>query len=351
VARRLDAAFQAIGARIGAPGLVAAVRLPDDTVWYGAMGVLRPGGSPVTPDTPFAWGSITKTMTAALVLRLVDEGRIGLDDRLAAWFPDVPAADRITIRMLLAHTSGLFDYFQHPDYARRVFDDPRHAWTPDEILGLDGPAVNEPGEAFDYSNTNYVLLGRIVEEVTGEALADLFDRELLAPLGLEDTVFQQVGRPVDLVGADGFWADGSGGFREWSDGTAFRPTTSAASVAWAAAATMGSARDLLDWEMALYGGEVLAPDMLALMLDLDPGSGYGLGASRLSIDRQPGFGHHGSVRGFEAVMARLPDSDVDVVVLANLGFSDVGRVASRLVRAATGPRPTPVPLDSSKPTG
>jgi D-alanyl-D-alanine carboxypeptidase len=346
--RRLDNAFATMAKEVGAPGLAAAVKLPDGSVWYGATGVLWPGGPAVTPDTPFAWGSITKTMVATLVLRLASAGVLDLDTTIDQWFPDFPLARRITVRMLLAHTSGIFNYFAHPSYARRVFDHPLHEWTPQEILSLTGKRTNPPGKAFSYSNTNYILLGLILERLTGQPLADQIHDELLAPLGLDETVFQQAGRPVGLVGAKGFTKDGTG-FLEWSDGTDFRPTTSAATVAWAAGAVEGSTRDLLDWEMALYEGDVLGPDALAQMLDFDPASGYGLGARTQTLAGETGYGHGGSLRGFVSVMYRLPREGLDVVALTNVGFADLDRVANRLAKAALRAIATPEPAAVATP--
>ncbi|MET0772353.1 MAG: serine hydrolase [Candidatus Limnocylindrales bacterium] len=348
--RRLDRAFATMAAEVGAPGLAAAVSLPDGTVWYGATGVLWPDGPQVTADTPFAWGSITKTVIAALVLRLASEGALDLNTRIVKWFPDYPQARRISVRMLLAHTSGIFDYFQHEDYPERVYEDPLHEWTPREILSLTGKRTNPPGKGFSYSNTNYVLLGRILEKVTGRPLADLVEEQVLGPLGLDESVFQQVGRPVGLVGAKGFWKEKGGGFREWSDGTDFRPTTSTASVAWAAGAIEGSVRDLLDWEMALYEGDVLEPEALARMLDFGH-RGYGLGARTQTLAGRPGYGHGGSLRGFVSVMYRLPAEDIDVVVLANVGFADLDRVANRLANATLRALATPEPTLLAPPSG
>ncbi|MFN8518818.1 MAG: serine hydrolase [Chloroflexota bacterium] len=348
--RRLDRAFATMAAEVGAPGLAAAVKLPDGTVWYGATGVLWPDGPEVTPDTPFAWGSITKTFVATLVLRLASEGTLDLDDKLSTWFPDYPQARRITLRMLLGHTSGIFDYFQHPDYPERVYDDPLHVWTPEEILSLTGKRTNAPGKAFSYSNTNYVLLGLILEQVTGEQLVDLVHDQLLAPLGLDETVFQQAGRDNGLVGAKGFWKRKGGGFEEWSDGTDYRPTTSTATVAWAAGAIEGSIRDLLDWEMALYEGDVLSPDALSEMLDFDEASGYGLGARTQTVAKRAGYGHGGSMRGFVSVMYRLPAEDLDVVVVTNIGFANLDRVANRLASATLAALATPEPTIQPAPS-
>lgn len=354
--RRLDKAFAAMAQEVGAPGIAAAVKLPDGTVWYGATGVMWPDGPPVTVDTPFSWGSITKTLVAALTLRRAAEGVLDLDATLDGWFPDYPQARRITLRMLLGHTSGIFNYFLHPDFAKRVYQDPLHEWTPQEILSLTGKRTNPPGKAFSYSNTNYVLLGLVLEQVTGQPLADQVRDQLLVPLGLDQTVFQQAGRPVGLVGAKGFWKKKNGrGYEEWSDGTDFRPTTSAATVAWAAGAVEGSVRDLLDWEMALYEGDVLTPDARAQMLDFDPQSGFGLGARTQRLARRPGYGHGGSLRGFVAVMYRLPAEDLDVVVVTNVGFANLDRVANRLantaLRALATPEPTVAPGPATDPPG
>jgi D-alanyl-D-alanine carboxypeptidase len=253
--------------------------------------------------------------------------------------------------MLLGHTSGIFDYFQHEDYPERVYEDPLHEWTPQEILSLTGKRTNPPGRGFGYSNTNYVLLGLILERLTGQRLAELIEDEVLGPLGLDETVFQQVGRPVGLVGAKGFWKERGGRFREWSDGTDFRPTTSTASVAWAAGAIQGSVRDLLDWEMALYEGDVLPPEALAQMLDFDARSGYGLGARTQTVAGRPGYGHGGSLRGYVSVMYRLPVEDLDVVVLANVGFANLDRVANRLANAALRALATPEPSLAAPPSG
>ena len=143
--RRLDRVFRQMAKDVGAPGLVAAVKLPDGSVWYGAEGVLWPDGPEATPDSPFAWGSITKTFVAALTLRAATAGQLGLDQTIDAWLPEIRGADRITVRMLLAHRSGIFDYFQHKDYPGLVFERPGHAWTIDESSPSAGRASSRRG--------------------------------------------------------------------------------------------------------------------------------------------------------------------------------------------------------------
>ncbi len=323
------------------PGVVAALRMPDGTVWYGAAGkaMLPPGGAKATPDTPWVIGSITKTFVAALAFQLQEEGRLSLDDPIATWLPEYPNGDAITLRMLLNHTSGIADYFWHPDYADLVYKDPTRHWTVDEILALaaERAPVFRPGTRQEYSNTNYILVGRILEIVGEAPLAQQLRARFFDPLGLTSVVFQGE-EPVPEGAAKGYWKDGS--WVDWSDGTPLRPMTSAATVVWAAGAILSSARDLLRWEDALYGGEVLSEESLRQLLTFGP-EGYGPGTRYQRMAGWDGYGHGGSLRGFQAGMYRLPEPGVDVVVMTNRGdlTMDPTLLASDLVKAAVGRKP------------
>jgi D-alanyl-D-alanine carboxypeptidase len=334
VARRLDTHIDTWRANRQAPGVAAAVRFPDGTLWIGTSGRASVGadGRALTTRTPFAVASLTKTFIAALVLQLVEQGRLSLGDRLSRWMPDYPRAKAITVRMLLNHRSGIFDYFAHSTYERRVFGRPRHHWSVPEILSLRGPRYCDPDACFRYSNTNYILLGRIIREVTGKEPARLIRNRFLGPLGLEET-FLQGQEGIGRWGAKGYWLR-PGGYRDWSDGTAFRPSTSAATVAESAGAMLASVRDISDWQDALFGGAVLSAESLERMLAFHPKSGYGLGMRRAVLDGHPAIGHGGSLRGYVAIMYRLPDHDIDVVILTNLGNAALQPLADRLARVA-----------------
>lgn len=336
------------------PGVVAALRLPDGSVWTGAAGraVVGPGGARATVDTPWVIGSITKTFVAALAFQLQEEGRLSLDDPISTWLPDYPDGSLITLRMLLNHTSGIGDYFWHPDYKTLVFDRPTHRWTVDEILALaaERAPVFRPGARQEYSNTNYILAGRILEVAGGAPLAEQLRARFIEPLGLGSVVLQG-DEPVPDGAAKGYWRDGS--WVDWSDGTTLRPSTSAATVVWAAGALLSSVRDLIRWEDALYGGEILAPESLAQLLTFESG-GYGPGTRYQRMAGWDGYGHGGSLRGFVAGMYRLPEPDVDVIVMTNRGdlTMDLTLLASDLVKAAVGraPRPGPLPTPLSLPS-
>ena len=342
------------------PGAAAVVTFPDGSSWSGVSGhaSLNPA-EPVTSDTGFVVGSITKTFVAALVLQLAEEGALELDRPLARWLPDYPRARRITLRQLLNHTSGVFNYFEHPLYESLVFGRPSHEWTPQEILDQFGRTPYfPPGSGFHYSNTGFVLLGLVVEEATGASLGEELRRRFFEPLALDHTHFQG-------DGAQAGWARGylrsPSGHRNVTGSSDFRPTASAASVAWAAGGIVSTAEDIARWAEALYGGDVLNPDSLSAMTDHQfspyPLGTYGLGTRTHLVDGARAFGHTGSLRGYMATMWRFPAEEVTVVVLTNLGRFDGNRLADALVRLALpadsepspGPSPTPPTSPATSP--
>lgn len=321
MAVQLQAALENQRRARGVPGISAAVIFPDGSRWAGAAGsaALDPR-LPATPDTPYVVGSITKTFVAALALELAEEGVFDLDESLDRWLPDYPRANRITLRHLLNHTSGVFNYFEHPAYNRTVFGEPNRTWQPQEILdSFSGPPYFEPGAGFHYSNTGFVLLGMVIEKATGSTLGAEFEGRFISPLGLADTYFQADGPPVSDAAQGHLRRHGVP--QEVSDGTDYRPTKSAATVAWAAGGMVLSADDLATWCRALYGGDLLSPESMAQLTDYSlPGAlDYGLGTRTRLLDGRRMFGHTGSLRGFMTVMWHFPDVDLTVVLLNNLG--------------------------------
>jgi D-alanyl-D-alanine carboxypeptidase len=339
-----------------APGVAAAVRFPDGSLWEGVSGTAEvstrahPIGAarPVEIDTPFVIASITKTFMAALVLQLEEQGRLSLGDPISTWLPGYPRGRAITLRMLLNHRSGIYNYFEHPLYGRKVFGRPLHRWRVGEILSLTGRPYCRPGKCFHYSNTNYVLLAKIVKKVTGKRAGKLVRNRFLEPLDLTDTWFQGQER-IGEWAAKGYWTTRKG-YRDFWDGTDFRPNTSAATVAHAAGAMIASIRDLSDWQDALFDGRVLTPDSLEKMLDFHRKTGYGLGMRVAWLAGIPGVGHGGSLRGYVAIMYRLPQLDLDVSILTNLGNVEIQGLADTLTRVALRSLPEPTPSTSPSPS-
>ena len=177
----------------GAVGALAQVR-DDHGAWQGVSGVAELGTTRAVPvNGRFRAGSITKTFVATIALQLVDEDRLQLDDTVEAWLPGVvPDGQRITVRHLLNHTSGLFDYLRTlPMPPEQEFYDKRwRSWTASELVQralANPPTFEPPGSAFTYSNTNYLLLGQIIEEVTGRSSGEEIERRVIRPLRLKGT--------------------------------------------------------------------------------------------------------------------------------------------------------------------
>ena len=309
-------------ASLNIPGVAATVIFGDGSRWSGVSGraALDPT-SAVAIETPFVVGSITKTFVAALILELAEESPLSIDDPLATWLPDYPNAANITLRQLLSHTSGVFDYFKHPSYNKAVFGDPSHHWTPTEILTRFARAPYfAPGAGYHYSNTNYVLLGLVAERAGGASVGDQLRTRFWEPLGLDNTSIQSYGPPPSNAAMGYLWSTDH--FREISDGSGYRPTRSAATVAWSIGDVVASADDIATWADALYGGEVLEAASLTEMLDWERypgGQDYGLGTRTQEWDGRRMFGHTGSIRGYVAAAWHVPSQDATFVVVTNRG--------------------------------
>ncbi|MCC7368709.1 MAG: beta-lactamase family protein, partial [Chloroflexi bacterium] len=272
----------------GIPGANVVLDRPDTGTWTAALGVSDlQRGTPMSPDLHMRIGSITKTMTATVVLQLVDEGALGLDDTLATLLPDVttiPYASQITVRHLLSMKSGTFDCLKDETFFPQVFADPTRPWTPHEMIALAArhPPDFAPGEDIAYSNTGYILLGLIAERLANEPLGAAYDRRLFAPLGMSQTSL-----PTDATltepFAHGYIADPRRG-GQLADLTALNAT-----VAWAAGGVVSTVGDLHTWLKALVGGSLLSADLQRERLVFtpfkrDPGAppfGYGLGIGNL----------------------------------------------------------------------
>ncbi len=365
LAGRLDLALAKAKKSLVLPGVEATVTFADGSSWTGALGMADvDAGRRVRPDTPFAVASVTKTFTAALVLRYVDEGRIGLDDRLSAWLPDWPNGRKITIRMLLGHTSGIPDFFRDPEIDAVLNKAKKRVWTSEEILArfVRAGSVFPPGKGWSYSNTNYVLLGMVAAKAGGAPWEELVHRELIDPLGLDATYVQYVDRPTVPPALAYLMIPGNAGPvpRARTDGTDVVPFTSVVTAAGAAGALSSTTQDLARWARALYGGNVLSHASRGEMLTFVKAYGYGwvtsygLGASRVSFEGRKAYGHSGALTGTRAAIRYFPEEKVAIAVLFNredyVG-DDVVRILARALfpKPAASPSPGTSPLPSAAP--
>ncbi len=226
------------------PGAAAAVLMPGKAMWSAGSGIAdRRTGAAVTPRTPFAVASLTKPFVAALTVRLAETDRLQLDDTLSEFVPRWPNADRITVRQLLNHTSGVshFDADLNDPVNRAVDARPRAFWSPQRTLSYAGTPSSEPGARWQYNNANYILAGLVIERATDSTVADQLRKEVLDPLGLDDVVLQPQEQARGAVAHGYGRIRGDRRERDLSDGTGFVPYRSVASSAWTAGGMLASA--------------------------------------------------------------------------------------------------------------
>ena len=364
VEARLQATLDKVRVKLAIPGVSATVLFPDGTSWTGASGLaVVATKTPVTPETTFAYASMSKTFLSAVILELVGEGRLKLSDSAAALLPaGLPIAvdRRITIGMLLDHTSGLADYFLNPKIDAVLQRAPARAWTPADALRFVGKRLSPPGRAWHYSNTNYLLLGLIAGRVTGRPLAAEIRDRLLDPLGLSSIWYQAVedGRPTL---AHGYRFNGTKTTArpiDLADGTGVAPFRSVVTAADGAGSLAGTSGDLARWARALYSGDVLGPVGTGLLLsDFNkttgylPGVSYGFGVQALSIDGHISLGHSGRLLGFQGAVRHFSVDGFTIAVLTNQSRADPGAVVRSLLRVVAPPPPPAAPSGSPGPSG
>jgi D-alanyl-D-alanine carboxypeptidase len=350
LAGRLQEQLDRLRRRGGVPGVSATIIFADGSTWTGVSGLADVVGAvPVTPDTAFSIASMTKTFVAALTLALVEDGTLGLDDPVAGLLPGLGLDGRITVRQLLDHTSGLHDFFLAPGIDGALQGAPAAEWTAERALGYVGKPYFEPGTGWRYSNTNYLLLGLVAERVTGLGLAAELRSRFLDPLGLSSAYVQVAEKPRGPT-AHGYRFSGPGSTLppiDLSDGSAAMPFTSVVSAAGGAGALAANSGDVARWGRLLYGGDVLAPESVALMaaeVDLvtayRPLIPYGLGVQALDIAGHPTLGHSGRFLGFRGAVRYLLDEEVSIAVLTNQSRIDPGIIVRALLEIAI-PRPGP----------
>ncbi len=296
--------------------------------WVGAVGEAHPG-VPMTPDHLFRVASVTKTFVAATMLQLVDEGAVSLDDKVDKYVSGVPAGNAITVRMLLNHTNGLYDYTTDATFWQQALAQPDTPVAPQTLVdvGTSHPATFAPGTGWAYTNTGFILAGMIIESVTKTSASAAIRQRTFAPAGLNATFFDgEETLPAPVVTA----TDAQG-----MDVTnAVHP-----SVNWTAGAIVTTAGDLADWASQLYGGHILSAPRLAEMMTPvvtgSPGLSYGLGADLYDASKlgnfSPAVGHGGHLPGFFTDMYYMLN---DGTVIVQMGNADQGKNYSGILLVA-----------------
>lgn len=316
----------------GVPGIAATVIVEGHGEWSAARGLADIRAKrEVTTGTPFALGSITKLMVAALALRLDERGVLDIDDRLSSLVDHAPpgAAD-LPLRHLLSQTSGLNDI---PEATRKaLFRQRRKRFTVAQTLkGV--RAVRPPGR-FAYADANYLLVGEAIRTTTGASVAAALDRELLDPIGLRDVKLQPDER-ADRHAAHGYAHPDPDG--DVSDGSRYVPFTSVGLTAWTAGGVVASARSVARFGHALFTGRLLAPESLRAMVhfgDADYFDAYGLGVARSEVHGQEVWGHGGRIPGFASDLFYLPKQRMTLAIAVNDEGWPLEDTAAELMYAA-----------------
>ncbi|HUZ28738.1 MAG TPA: serine hydrolase domain-containing protein [Solirubrobacteraceae bacterium] len=319
-AATLDASLGQARASVGAPAATATVMSCGRVLWSGASGVYATGSRrSVTPSTRFILASATKTVTAPMIMQQVQAGRLSLTTRLSAFYPQLANAGQITLRMLLNHTSGLADYFNNPRINSIINNQPRHRWTRQQIIAAIGRPQFRPGARYKYTNTNYVVLGGILEQVTGRSIESNFQRAVARPAGMQQSTFTYrparsswLPHPYDQNN-DGSLTD------NWVPGLGI--SSDYWGPVWTDGGLASTSTDLARFGQALFAGRLINRKTLAQMTVMGPFD-YGLGIFDQRFDGRRWLGHDGDYGGFESENWTDPARHLTLAVTTDLTEAD-----------------------------
>ena len=317
-------------ATAAAPGAIVGVWQPGRKPYVGTFGVRDTAtGLPMRRDLFMRIGSVTKTFTVTALLQLVEQGKAALDDPISKYIGGVVSGDMITLRQLASMRSGLVNYTVAPAFDRALTTDPHQSWTPQQLLAfsIGGPLQFAPGTAMSYSNTNTVLLGLVVEKLTGQPIGDYIADHITGPLGMTQTSF-----PLDSSLPDphahGYSRDTADG--SIADATGWNPTWT-----WAAGQMVSTLRDLRIWARSLATGDgLLAPATQAERAAsvTVPGSAIAYGIGMFNVGGW--LGHNGSLPGYQTLSLYRPETRTTIVAFINSNAEHKGSAPSTLVGEA-----------------
>jgi D-alanyl-D-alanine carboxypeptidase len=325
VQMKLDSTLTQVMSEHKIPGVVLGLWIPGAGTWITARGMsnLATNAPMNNVDNHFRIGSITKTFTVTALLQLADDKTLTLDDLISHYLPFVPDGEKITLRMLANMTSGLYSYTFDDAWVKELLENPERVWTPRELVDVafKHPLNFTPGTQWEYSNTNTVLLGMVIEKVTGQQMAEVFRQRIFEPLGLSQTSW-----PTSSAMPEPF----PHGYSEQTlDGKQADVTFRNPSWAWGVGNLISTLADLKIYAKAIATGErLISKDMQAQRLTwvtLPPNTAtkkYGLGIG----DASGWLGHTGGLPGYNVTMYYLPPKDATIVVMVNSDIStnDVG---------------------------
>jgi D-alanyl-D-alanine carboxypeptidase len=317
-------------ATASAPGAIVGVWQKGKAPYVGTFGArsLTPR-RPMRPNLFMRIGSETKTFTVTAILQLVEQGKIGLDDPISKYIDGVISGDTITLRQLASMRSGLVNYSVVPAVDQSMTADPHQTWTPQQLLSysIGGPLLFAPGTGFSYSNTNTILLGLVVEKITGQRIDDYISQHLTAPLGMTQTSFP-LDSSLPSPHADGY-------SNETPDGSIANATHWNPTWTWTAGQMVSTLRDLRIWARRLATGDgLISPAIQRQRAASVAGPGdpvtYGIGLFNV----HGWIGHNGSLPGYQTLALYRPQTKTTIVAFINTNIEHKGSAPSTLLGEA-----------------
>ncbi len=338
------------------PGATLGVALADGASFGLAVGYSdREAKTPMKPDDRMLAGSVGKTFAAATAMQLVKEGKIDLDDKIEkylgkeVWFSRLPNAKDVTIRQLMNHTSGLVRYEFKDTFTKYLTEHPMKVWTPEERLAFlfDEKPPFEAGKGWDYSDTNYIVLGMIIERVSGKRFYDEARRRLIRPMKLSDTIPQE--GPVMKGVIQGYAGAGNpfGGKDAMIENGKFVINPQ---LEWTGGGYASTSKDLARWAKFMYEGKAYDASLLPQVLDgvaapmLGKETKYGLGVIIRRTQAGTSYGHSGFFPGYLTDMMYFPEQKIAIAVQVNTSVGrdlgkPLGRILVELFETIRGPSP------------
>lgn len=298
-------------------GISAAAEVPGQGIWLGTAGISHVN---VNMDTGMVFdiGSITKNFVAAYTLKLVDMDSLDLNDSIGTWLPQYPNINnKVTIKQLLNHTSGIYNFTDNSVWANAVNSDPNRVWTLEEVVqGYILAPYFAPGAGWRYSNTNYTLLTMIIRQVTGSDLSALFRSNFFTPFGM-NTAYVELTDTIHAPFAHNWVQSGS----QLVDAYGY-PRTAFTSSAYGPGGVVTRPENMLRWSKALFGGQVISSSSLNQMLtfvsaNISGANGYGLGTMRYNVGGKICWGHGGNSFGHSSVSMYWAEGGVSIAVMMN----------------------------------
>lgn len=313
----------------GAPGVTVLAARNGEILYHKAFGTANlEADIPMQTDHVFRIGSVTKQFTAIAILQLVEQGKINLQDEITRFIPDYPTqGHRITIEHLLTHTSGIQSYTSMKDFEKILSTD----MTPMQLIDIfkNEPMRFDPGTKFEYNNSGYILLGYIIEVVTGQSYGEYVEEHIFKPVGMTNSFYGSAGRIIkNRVGL----------YSKSHDGYQNTPHLSM-TVPYAAGSILSTVGDLYKWHRALQNGEMVKKESLQLAYtpyalkdstEIDYGYGWAFGF----VQGSPAIEHGGAIHGAKSMAIHVPEYDVYVAVLANCDCIETGGIAAKLAAFA-----------------